>query len=208
MLKLHWALINRGHLITWGFGAGVLSHAFPGSSESKEFAWNAGDLGSIPELERSPEKEMATHSSTLASKSPWMEEPGGLYSPWDRKESHTTEPLHFSVISKASPRTRMSWRLSSRRRVGSHRCYSFCCWVRFDLSQGIHFFEVVENRTEKFLRKEKEISTDISCHHDVLPIFSLNVLPRSNLQTILVLRVHECCWGNLFSKRFIFYSYL
>ena len=67
--------------------------------------------------------------------------------------------------------------------MGSHRCYSFCCWVRFDLSQGIHFFEVVENRTEKFLRKEKEISTDISCHHDVLPIFSLNVLPRSNLKT-------------------------
>ena len=24
------------------------------------------------------EKEMATHSSTLAQKSPWMEEPGGL----------------------------------------------------------------------------------------------------------------------------------
>ena len=154
------------------------------------------------------EKEMATHSSPLPWKIPWTEEPARLYSPWDRKESHTTEPLHFSVISKASPRTRMSWRLSSRRRVGSHRCYSFCCWVRFDLSQGIHFFEVVENRTEKFLRKEKEISTDISCHHDVLPIFSLNVLPRSNLKTILVLRVHECCWGNLFSKRFIFYSYL
>ena len=26
------------------------------------------------------EKEMATHSSTLAQKSPWMEEPGGLQS--------------------------------------------------------------------------------------------------------------------------------
>ena len=25
------------------------------------------------------EKEMATHSSTLAWKIPWMEEPGGLY---------------------------------------------------------------------------------------------------------------------------------
>ena len=76
--------------------------------------------------------------------------------------------------------------------MGSHRCYSFCCWVRFDLSQGIHFFEVVENRAEVF-EDRKRNKYDISCHHDVLPIFSLNVLPRSNLKTILVLRVYECC---------------
>ena len=36
------------------------------------------------------EKAMATHSSTLAWKIPWMEEPGG-YSPWGHKESDTTE---------------------------------------------------------------------------------------------------------------------
>ena len=47
-------------------------------------ACNAGDLGSIPGSGRSQsredplEKEMATHSSTLAWKIPWMEEPGGL----------------------------------------------------------------------------------------------------------------------------------
>ena len=40
------------------------------------------------------EKEMATHSSTLAWKIPWTEEPGGL-SPWGRKELDTTEQLHF-----------------------------------------------------------------------------------------------------------------
>ena len=32
------------------------------------------------------EKEMATHSSTLAWKIPWTEEPGS-YSPWGRKEA-------------------------------------------------------------------------------------------------------------------------
>ena len=42
------------------------------------------------------EKEMATHSSTLAWKIPWMEDPGGLYSPWGRKELDTTEQLHFT----------------------------------------------------------------------------------------------------------------
>ena len=35
------------------------------------------------------EKEMATHSSILACKIPWTEEPGGL-STWDRKESGMT----------------------------------------------------------------------------------------------------------------------
>ena len=31
------------------------------------------------------EKEMATHSSIYAWETPWTEEPGRLYSPWDRK---------------------------------------------------------------------------------------------------------------------------
>ena len=34
----------------------------------------------IPGSGRSPEKEMATHSSTLAGRIPWTEEPGGLQS--------------------------------------------------------------------------------------------------------------------------------
>ena len=53
---------------------------FPGGSEVKVYAHNAGDPGSIPGLGRSPEKEMATHSSILAWGIPWMEEPGGLQS--------------------------------------------------------------------------------------------------------------------------------
>ena len=43
-------------------------------------------------------KAMAPHSSTLAWKIPWTEEPGRLQdpcSPWGRKESDTTERLHF-----------------------------------------------------------------------------------------------------------------
>ena len=39
------------------------------------------------------EKAMATHSSILAWKIPWTQEPGGLYSPWGHKESDTTERL-------------------------------------------------------------------------------------------------------------------
>ena len=40
------------------------------------------------------EKEMATHSSNLAWKIPWTEEPG-RYSPWGHKESDTIEKLHL-----------------------------------------------------------------------------------------------------------------
>ena len=40
------------------------------------------------------EKEMATHSSILARRIPWAEEPVG-YSPQGHKESDTTERLHF-----------------------------------------------------------------------------------------------------------------
>ena len=42
----------------------------------KASVYNVGDLGSIPGSGISLEKETATHSSTLAWKIPWTEEPG------------------------------------------------------------------------------------------------------------------------------------
>ena len=48
--------------------------------------------------EDSLEKETATHSSTLAWKIPWTEELGAGYCPWGRKESGTTERLHFHFL--------------------------------------------------------------------------------------------------------------
>ena len=39
---------------------------FPGGSDGKASACNAGDPGSIPGSGRSPGEEMAIHSSTLA----------------------------------------------------------------------------------------------------------------------------------------------
>ena len=41
---------------------------------------HAGDVGSIPGLERFPGKGMASHSNILAWRIPWTEEPGGLQS--------------------------------------------------------------------------------------------------------------------------------
>ena len=65
--------------------------SFPGGSDGKESACNAGDLVLIPGSGRSPgegkgyppsplEKGMATHSSTLAWRILWTEEPGRLQS--------------------------------------------------------------------------------------------------------------------------------
>ena len=56
------------------------TYGFPGGSDGKASARSAGDPGSIPASGRSLEKEMAPHSSTLAWKIPWTEEPGRLQS--------------------------------------------------------------------------------------------------------------------------------
>ena len=54
---------------------------FPVGSDGKESACNAGDLGLIPQVGKIPlEEGMATHSSILAWRIPWTEEPGGLQS--------------------------------------------------------------------------------------------------------------------------------
>ena len=63
------------HLLNmiWGFLSG---------SAGKESAQNAGDLGSIPGLGRSPGEGKSAHSIIH-----------GLYGPWGRKESDTTEQI-------------------------------------------------------------------------------------------------------------------
>ena len=50
------------------------------------------------------EKEMAIHSSTIARKIPWTEKPGRLQST-GRKESDTTERLHFHFHCQAEEPT-------------------------------------------------------------------------------------------------------
>ena len=60
---------------------------FPGGSDGKASARNAGDPGSIPGSEDRLEKEMATHSSILAWKISWME-PGRLQSMGSQRVGH------------------------------------------------------------------------------------------------------------------------
>ena len=59
-----------------------------GVSDGKESACNAGDLGSVPGLGRSPGEGMATHSSVLAWRIPWTKEPGGPQSTRSQRVRH------------------------------------------------------------------------------------------------------------------------
>ena len=65
---------------TYHPGENSRQRGLPVGSGSKEPTCNAGDLGLIPGLGRSPEEEMATHCSILAWRIPWTEERGGLQS--------------------------------------------------------------------------------------------------------------------------------
>ena len=77
---------------------------FSGGSDDKASAYNAGDIrdvGSIPELGRSLEEDMATHSSVLAWRIPWAEEPGRLQSMGLQRVGHerVTELSSWSLSS-------------------------------------------------------------------------------------------------------------
>ena len=65
-----------------------ISKGFPRSADGKASDCNAGDLGLIPRLGRSLQKEVATHSSILAWRTPWTEVPGGLQSMRSQRVRH------------------------------------------------------------------------------------------------------------------------
>ena len=62
--------------------------SFPGSSDGKESACNAGDLGLMPGLGDPLEEEAATHASILAWRIPGTEEPSGLLSMGSHRVGH------------------------------------------------------------------------------------------------------------------------
>ena len=73
----------------------------PHSSGGKESVCNAEDIGdsdSITGLWRSPGEEMAAHSSILAWKIPWTEEPGGLQFMGLRRVRHDWTPTWSSFF--------------------------------------------------------------------------------------------------------------
>ena len=83
--NLRWEIPGNNQFISFKSSA-VLSHmGFPGGSDSKESACNAGDLGSIPESGRSPGEGNGNSLpySCLEKSHGWRSLTG--YSPWDCK---------------------------------------------------------------------------------------------------------------------------
>ena len=58
---------------------------FPGGSEVKASAWNAGDPGSIPGSGRSPGEGNGNPLQYSCLENPWREEPGKLQSMGSRR---------------------------------------------------------------------------------------------------------------------------
>ena len=72
-------------------------YGFPGGSEGKVSACNAGDGGSIPGSGRSPGEGNGTPSVLLPGKSHRLRSLV-CYNPWGLKESDTIERLHFTSL--------------------------------------------------------------------------------------------------------------
>ena len=68
----------------------------PGGSDSKESACNAGDLGLIPGLARSPGGEHGNPLQHSCLENPHGQRSLAGYSSWGRKESDTTE--HAQIL--------------------------------------------------------------------------------------------------------------
>ena len=74
----------------WKLSSPPAFQGLPWRLSDKASACNVGDVCSILGSGRSLENKMATHSSILAWRIPWAEEPGGPHSQWDCKELDTT----------------------------------------------------------------------------------------------------------------------
>ena len=64
---------------------------FPGGLDGKESVCNAGDLGPITGLGRSPRGEHGNPLHYPCLENPHRQRSLAAYSPWGRKESDTTE---------------------------------------------------------------------------------------------------------------------
>ena len=80
---------------------------FPGGSDSKESACNAGDQVQSLGQEDPLEKGMVTHSSILAWRIPWIEEPGELQT-------------------IGSQRVRHDWATNTHTHTHTHSVHTFC----------------------------------------------------------------------------------
>ena len=94
---------------------------FPGGSGGKEW-----DLRSIPGSGRPLAKGMATHSSILAWRIPWREEPGGLHRSWGCTVGHDWATNNFWNIAQTQIHVR------------KHHVFGKCISYLWNISSYLH----------------------------------------------------------------------
>ena len=75
---------------------------FPGGSVVKNLPAKAGDQVQTPGREDPLEEEMAPHSSTLAWRIPWTDEPGGLQSMGPQNQTWLSNWAHIQTLINTS----------------------------------------------------------------------------------------------------------
>ena len=110
LLLLHQLHLRSSGIRSWRLGTFVLKQGFPGGARNRTHLQKQ----QMKEMwvrslswEDPLEEGMATHSSTLAWRIPWTEEPGGLQS-WDHRESDTTEQLS-TALKQSNPSSLDLW---------------------------------------------------------------------------------------------------
>ena len=89
----HWVPTSQRSILSNKFNL-VMSKGFPGGSDDRESACNAGDTGSIPGSGRSPGKGNGNPLRYSCLENPMDGGTSLGYSPWGHKESDTTKQLH------------------------------------------------------------------------------------------------------------------
>ena len=137
---LHWGNLplpkHPGHLATsgdifgcHGWGRGRLevlptSRSFPGVSDSKGSAHNAGNLGSIPGFGKFPWRRKWQSTPVFFPGESHGQRSLMGYSPWDHKESDTTERLilHFTNIYLLDAKDATKYSTMQNKEFSSTKC--------------------------------------------------------------------------------------
>ena len=127
------------------------SRVFPGGSDSKEFAYNAGDRVSIPVLVGPPGEGNATHSCLLAWGIPWTEEPDSPRSGYNWvTELNWVNHIH-TLCSKHQSKLHICVCVSESFSISgilicSLRMNLYCWWGNVDLEKLFEVKELVDLR--------------------------------------------------------------
>ena len=128
---------------------------FPTNSVDKESACNTEDQGSIAGLGRFPEEGKTTHSSILACRIPWTEEPGGLQFVGSQRVRHawTTKQNAASRIQNGL----LKYFSSIFQVIGRNFCFYLCINLK-TFPIFIQWAEPANQRIENVFEKIETVS--------------------------------------------------